>query len=364
MLLNGIISSTSTGGTMTKAGNARVTLSGANTYTGVTSVSGGILIVKHGTALGGGTSGVTVNNGTTLALSNNISIGSGKSLTLLGAGYTGTIGALWNIDGNNTWVGTLTTQSNTAYIRSGAGTLSFSGNIALNISTYIGGSSNIISTGIISGGQPLYKDGTGTLTIGGAGTNNYTGATYINAGTLKYGSATGGSSGSAIVFNGGILDDGGYSLSLGTLNLTANSILNIGATQHAITFSSHTATFTAGAVLTINGWNGVNATTAITKHGQLATSSTIYVDNRGAQQSAILGGLNQYGQMLYGLQGTTGQSSQIIINNAATNGGTASVLTAGQLNQFTFINGATSAQYAGVYKASSTTEIAPSATSR
>jgi autotransporter-associated beta strand protein len=340
-------------------------MTGANTYTGATVVNGGgMLIVKHNTALGT-TGTVTVNNTGTLALSNNISIGSGKSLILLGAGSSSTVfGALANIDGNNTWVGTITTQTNNAYIRSISGTLTLSGNIVLNITTYFGGSSNIISTGIISGGQPMFKDGTGTFTIGGAGTNTYTGATNLTAGTLKYGSATGGSSGSAFFFSGGTLDDGGYNLSLGTLNLTANSTLNIGATQHAITFSSHTATFTAGAVLTINGWNGVNATTAITKHGQLATSSTIYVDNRGAQQSAILGGLNQFGQMLYGLQGTTGQSSQIIINNASTNGGTTSVLTASQLNQLNFINGVTSAQYAGVYKASSTTEIAPSATSR
>ena len=87
------------------------------------------------------------------------------------------------------------------------------------------------------------------------------------------------------------------------------------------------------------------------------------MDYRGAQQSVILGGLNQYGQILYGLQGTTGQASQVIINNAATNGGTASVLTAGQLNQLNFINGATLAQYYGVYKASSTTEVVPSSTS-
>jgi autotransporter-associated beta strand protein len=340
-------------------------VTGANTYTGATVVNGGgMLIVKHNTALGT-TGTVTVNNTGTLALSNNISIGSGKSLILLGAGFSGTVvGALANIDGNNTWVGTITTQTNNAYIRSASGILTLSGNIVLNITTYFGGASNIISTGIISGGQPMFKDGAGIFTIGGAGANTYTGATNLTAGTLKYGSATGGSSGSAFFFSGGTLDDGGYNLSLGTLNLTANSTLNIGATQHAISFSSHTATFAAGVTLTINGWNGTSATTAVTKHGQLASSSTAYVDYRGAQQSAILGGLNQYGQILYGLQGTTGQASQLIINNAATNGGTASVLTAGQLNQFNFINGVSLAQYAGVYKASSTTEIVPSATSR
>ena len=152
-----------------------------------------------------------------------------------------------------------------------------------------------------------------------------------------------------------------YNLSLGTLNLTANSTLNIGATQHAITFSSHTATFTAATILTINGWNGTSATTAITKNGQLASSSTVYVDYRGAQQSVIVGGLNQYGQILNGLQGTNSISTQLIINNAATNGGTASALTAGQLNQLRFINGTTLARYYGVYKGA--TEIIPSAVS-
>jgi autotransporter-associated beta strand protein len=361
MLLSGILSSTSTGGTLTKSGGSRVTLTGGNTYTGTTSVVGGLLIVKHNTALGG-TGAVTVNNTGSLALSNNISIGSGKSLTLLGAGFSGTVvGALANIDGNNTWVGTITTQTNNAYIRSVSGTLTLSGNIALNITTYFGGSSNIISTGIISGGQPLFKDGTGTFTIGGAGNNTYTGATNLTDGTLKYGSATGGSSGSAFFFSGGTLDDGGYNLSLGTLNLTANSTLNIGATQHAITFSSHTATFTAATILTINGWNGTSATTAITKNGQLASSSTVYVDYRGAQQSVIVGGLNQYGQILNGLQGAGNLSTQLIINNAATNGGTASALTATQLNQLRFINGTTLARYYGVYKGA--TEIIPSAVS-
>ena len=150
----------------------------------------------------------------------------------------------------------------------------------------------------------------------------------------------------------------------GTTDYAESFKVVLGTTQHAITFSSHSATFTAGTMLTINGWNGTSATTAITKNGQLATTSSAYVDYRGAQQNVILGGLNQYGQILYGLQGTTGQASQLIINNAATNGGTASVLTAAQLNQFNFINGVTLAQYAGVYKASSTTEIVPSATSR
>jgi autotransporter-associated beta strand protein len=360
MLLNGIISGS---GGITKGGTSRVTLTGANTYTGATIVNGGgTLIAKNNTALGG-TGTVTVNNTATLALSSGISIGSGKALTLMGAGSTGTVGALRNIDGNNSWVGTITTQTNDTYIRSDNGTLSLSGNIVLNKTTYFGGVSNIISTGIISGAQPLYKDGTNIFTIGGAGTNSYTGATYVNAGTLKYGSSTGGSSGSAIYFNGGTLDDGGYSISLGTLQLTANSNLNIGSTQHSVTFSSHAATFTTGAVLTINGWNGTSASTAVTKNGQMASSSTAYVDFRGAQQSVIIGGMNQYGQILYGLQGTTGQASQIIINNAATNGGTASVLTAGQLNQFNFINGVTLAQYYGVYKGSSTTEIVPSSTS-
>ena len=57
MLLSGIISSSGTGGTVTKAGSGRVTLSGSNTYTGVTVLNGssGTLIVSNASALGGGT---------------------------------------------------------------------------------------------------------------------------------------------------------------------------------------------------------------------------------------------------------------------------------------------------------------------
>src|SRR5207247_337787 len=127
-----------TGG-FVKQGIGTLTLSGANNYSGATTVSAGILRASNSTALGSN-SAVTV-NGTLDLDSNNVSVGS-----LAGAG-TVTLGSgVLIAGGNNT-------------------TTSFFGSI--------GG----------SGG--LTKTGSGTLTLGG--TNNYTGTTTISSGTLAVG---------------------------------------------------------------------------------------------------------------------------------------------------------------------------------
>ena len=119
------------------------TLSGANTYTGTTTMNAGTLRLGAANRLAD-TSAVTVAGGATFNLNN----------------FAETVGSLAGAGNVTLGTGTLTTGGN-------------------NTSTTY--------SGVMSGTGGLTKAGTGTLTLSGA--NTYTGATNVNVGTLTLGAA-------------------------------------------------------------------------------------------------------------------------------------------------------------------------------
>src|SRR5213078_1041220 len=78
-----------------------LTLGGANTYTGTTTVNAGLLTVTNSGGLGSGPGGTVVNSGSTLGLSNGVTIAN-ENIALNGLGLAGQPGALVNLSGNNT----------------------------------------------------------------------------------------------------------------------------------------------------------------------------------------------------------------------------------------------------------------------
>ncbi|MGD0139898.1 MAG: autotransporter-associated beta strand repeat-containing protein, partial [Tepidisphaeraceae bacterium] len=196
-------------GTLTKSGSGTWTLTGANTYTGVTNVNAGALNIHNGSALAD-TASVTVASGAALQLQGGISTTAAVGLTLNGTG-TATNGALENVAGSNTYSGLIALGSNST-IGSDAGTLTLS-----NTGTIIGSGNNLTLTGsgngnlasiIGTGAGTLAKSGSGTWTLNGA--NTYTGETVVNAGTL-------------VVGVNGALPDAGVSVTGGTLQLGAGT---------------------------------------------------------------------------------------------------------------------------------------------
>ena len=193
-------------GGITKIGSGSWTLSGANTYSGSTTVNAGIL--RAGAAGGGRAFG-------------NLSARQPRQRG----------GAALDLDNFNQTIGSL------------AGGGAAGGDVTLGSATLTTGGNNSSTSyaGVVAGAGGLIKTGTGIQTLSGAST--YTGATAVNAGTLRVngslgntavgvgsGATLGGSgsiAGGVTISAGGTLGPGNSpgTLAVGSLALDAGSLL-------------------------------------------------------------------------------------------------------------------------------------------
>ena len=194
-----------------------VVLGGANSYSGTTTISNGVLRIGNSTALGTVGSGATVSNGAALELQGNIAVGA-EALSIVGSGVSAG-GAMRNVSGNNSYGGLLTLGGATR-IHSDSGSLNLdvaSGNAITGTAaalTFGGTGNTIVSDAISNTSGTLSKEGAGVLTLAAA--NAYSGNTSISAGTLR------------ALGNAGALGSGALAISGGTLELANDTGLNFG----------------------------------------------------------------------------------------------------------------------------------------
>jgi fibronectin-binding autotransporter adhesin len=128
-----------------KIGNGTLALTTANTYTGITTVSAGVLDISNGSALG--TGATVIVGGGTIDLRNNITVP--NVLTLNQSLANGT---LRNAAGDNIWSGPITIPTNSqSIINVAAGTLTVSGALTSNGYGNKTGSGTLILTGANGG---------------------------------------------------------------------------------------------------------------------------------------------------------------------------------------------------------------------
>jgi len=270
-----------TSNTLTQAGTGTTTFSAANTYSGSTIFSDGVLVAANDSAFSdstlvftGGTLGAS--GAPTRTLSNTINVGAG------GGGFTGSS----NLTLSGSFIYTDSSNRTMANNLDSGKLLTISGPVALSNTAAItltigGGSANTLITGVVSSSTSsrLAYAGTGTLTL--ANDNTYTGITTVSSGVLQIGN--GGTTGSiagtltdnsAVIFNrtGSLA----YNLAIsgsGSVTKTGSGTLSLGATN----------TFTGG--LTVDQGTVLLTST----RGQGATTNTITVNSSGVFDQGGLG---------------------------------------------------------------------------
>ncbi|ELH3247018.1 autotransporter-associated beta strand repeat-containing protein [Salmonella enterica] len=290
-------------GQVVKSGDEMLTLSGANSYTGGTTISGGTLVVSNVEALGSGdvTDNATLELNTGGDFDNNIGgtgsvVKSGdETLTLSGANsYTG--GTL--ISG-----GTLVASNVEAL-----GTGDVTDNAVLELNT--GGTFD----NVISGSGQVVKSGDEMLTLSGA--NSYTGGTTISGGTLvatnveALGSGdvtdnatlelnTGGTFDNVISGSGQVVKSGDDALTLsGNNSYTGGTLISGGTLVASNVDALGSGDVTDNATLEMN--TGGDFDNAISGSGQVVKSG---------DETLTLSGANSY------TGGTTISSGTLVANN-------------------------------------------------
>jgi autotransporter-associated beta strand protein len=267
---------------------------------GTTTVAAGAKLV-----LSGGSSALTVNEPITLnggslendSTANTVTIDNGIAglqMTNAGTGYSGTISVSFS-DGSATATAAQSSGPINSLTLTGAGagytsapvvTINGSGggsgavvtavlsSVTLNgTANTIGGAGNLIINAVVADGTSsggFAKIGAGTLTLNGD--NTYTGSTTVNGGTLAIGAADRIANTSNLVMSGGTFATGGFNETLGTLTLTANSVIDLGSGSSALVFSDSSGT-TWGSSVTlsfINFTDGVDSIRIGTTAGGLS----------------------------------------------------------------------------------------------
>jgi autotransporter-associated beta strand protein len=345
----------SSGGSLAihKLGTNTLVLSGSNSYTGLTTVTAGVLRVSNSGALGGTAAGTVVNGtfsgtlGTVLDL-NGVSIGSGESLSMASGNLAGDSRVTLRTVGTttNTWAG--------GVLLTGSKIVQFSANTGGQLEI-----SGPVTHSSFTGALTLRGGGTGTLS-GGISLGSSTVVTLNDATSVWNINTSGNTWGNTNVFNGTLVlgaNDAlptttslnlGSSTTSGTLKLngrsqtvagltnstttTTNKIVNGSATVGTLTVNNSTANAFAGVLggtgtdennfsltksgagtLTLSGANTYTGTTTVTG-GSLAldvsaslASAQIALNGGNFNVSAVSGGYTLgTGQQLTGSGSVTG----------------------------------------------------------
>lgn len=230
---------------ITKLGAGILTLSGTNTYSGVTTISAGFLRLQNASGLGSTAGGTVVANGATLDVLSGYTMT--EPLTLNGDGAV-SVGALRNLNPVSLAWNELITLASSSRIncQGSGGTLTFGGATGgitgTNVDLTFGGSPSsgnvIVNRPIALGTGNLILSGTGTLSLNA--TNTFNGLT-ITSGTVQLG-APSVIPDTSMVTNNATFAMQGFSQTIGGLS-GSGSVTGAGANLLTVNVASGSVTF-------------------------------------------------------------------------------------------------------------------------
>ncbi len=363
-----------TGGSLVKVGTGTLTLGGANTYTGGTTVTGGLISFAAAGSFGSGA--ITLNGGgVQWATGNTADIAAQLAALGAGGGTFDTNGNSVTLAGNIGGAGGLTKAGTGTLILGGSnsysggtrvsgGTLqgttaSLQGNILNNANVTFSQDSTGTYGGAMAGSGSLTKSGAGTVIL--SGSNSYTGGTTVSGGVLQGNSASLQGSilnNASVVFNqtgsgtyagtmsgsgaltlqgGGVLNMTGASTYTGSTTVNASTLLVNGSLASAVTLAN-------GGIL---GGSG--------SIGGLVSNGGMVAPGNSIGTLTVNGSFTQNGGTYVVEANATGQSDRVNVNGAATiNGASVQLVAApgsyGTSTTYTILNatGGVSGTYAGV----------------
>ncbi len=223
----------------TGGGSVGLSLGGANTYTGLTQISAGVITVANNLAFGSTDGGTNVAGGTLAAIRlNNGIVVTGETLYAGGNGTSANTGALHTaLNATAEWAGNIVLTNSARFGAQGA-------------------SSELILSGVISDGAGTNASfsyggnevANGTITLKAA--NTYTGTTTVFRGTLKLDAGNNRlPTGTTLIIGGTALDAtanlNGYDQTVATLRSTAGTGIRT-LTNTSTTASTFTVNQTSG----------------------------------------------------------------------------------------------------------------------
>ncbi|MEI8292084.1 MAG: autotransporter-associated beta strand repeat-containing protein, partial [Verrucomicrobiota bacterium] len=235
---------------LVKSNTSTLTILTTNDYSGSTTIAGGTLKVGNGSVGARLGSGNITNNAALIYDSPDSQI---VGNTVSGSGSLTVQAGIVILSADNSYSGNTTNTSGTTLQLglSGASGSIGSGNLDDEGGLVINRNDSPTFNNVISGAGGVTNAGSGAVTLGGA--NSYSGATFINNGTVKLGSSSALGAG-LLTMNGsastaGTLDLNGVDITLGRLSGATGAVLskilnNGGAGVNTVTINSPaTATF-------------------------------------------------------------------------------------------------------------------------